>query len=90
MWEVLPVENTCFGTSVTVAGLLTGRDVIKALSGVMARGDTVLIPEVVLRSESDLFLDDVSLHDVEEVLGVSAAAIASTPQGIIDAITTMT
>lgn len=87
--EVVPVENTFFGTSVTVAGLLTGRDVIKSLSGVVERGDIVLVPDVVLRSEGDLFLDDISLHDVEEVLGTCVISIASTPQGVVDAVADM-
>ena len=84
--EAVPVENTFFGTSVTVTGLLTGRDAIKSLSGLVDKGDTVLVPDVVLRSDSDMFLDDISLHDIEEVLGAPAAAVASTPQGIMDAI----
>jgi putative radical SAM enzyme (TIGR03279 family) len=84
--EAVPVENTFFGTSVTVTGLLTGRDVIKSFSGLVVKGDTILVPDVVLRSEGDLFLDDISLHDIEEVLGAPAAAFASTPQGIVEAI----
>lgn len=84
--EAVPVENSCFGTSVTVAGLLTGRDVIRSLSGVPEKGDIVLVPDVTLRSEGDLFLDDISLHDLEEVLGARAMSIASTTQGIVDAV----
>ncbi len=84
--EAMPVGNTFFGTSVTVTGLLTGRDVIKSLSGVVDKGDIILVPDVVLRSEGDMFLDDISLHVIEEVLGVPVVAVASTPQGIMDAI----
>ncbi|MGO9016343.1 MAG: DUF512 domain-containing protein [Dissulfurispiraceae bacterium] len=84
--EAVPVENTFFGTSVTVTGLLTGRDVIKVLSGLVDKFDTILVPDVVLRSEGDLFLDDISLHVLEEMLGVPVVAVASTPQGIMDAI----
>lgn len=83
----VPVENTFFGTSVTVTGLLTGRDVIKSLSGLVDKNDIVLVPDVVLRDEGDLFLDDISLNDLEEVLGVAAVTIPSTPQGIIAAVT---
>ena len=84
--EAVPVENTFFGTSVTVTGLLTGRDVIKSLSGLVDKGDIILVPDVALRSQGDLFLDDISLHDIEEVLGVPAVSVASTPRGIIEAI----
>ena len=84
--EAVPVENTFFGTSVTVTGLLTGRDVIKSLSGLVDKGDTILVPDVVLNSDGDTFLDDISLHVIEEVLGVPVVAVASTPQSIMDAI----
>ncbi len=84
--EAVSVENTFFGTSVTVAGLLTGRDVIKSLSGIVDKGDTILVPDVVLRSDGDMFLDDISLLVIEEVLGVPVVAVASTPQGIMEAI----
>ncbi len=84
--QAAPVENSFFGPSVTVSGLLTGRDVIKSLSGIVDKGDTILVPDVVLRTDGDMFLDDISLHVLEEVLGVPVVAVASTPQGIIDAI----
>ncbi len=84
--EAVPVENTFFGSSITVTGLLTGRDVIKTLSGLVDKSNTILVPDVVLREERDMFLDDISLHDIEEVLGVAAVVIPSTPQGVIEAI----
>ena len=84
--EAVAVGNTFFGPSVTVTGLLTGRDVIKSLSGFVEQGDTILVPDVVLRSEGDIFLDDISLDTLEEVLGVPVVAVASTPQGIMEAL----
>ncbi len=83
--EAVPIGNTFFGTSVTVTGLLTGRDVIKSLSGLVDKGDTILIPDVVLRSDGDIFLDDISLRDIEEVLGVPAVVVEATPS-IVEAI----
>ena len=84
--EAIPVENTFFGKSVTVTGLLTGRDVIKALSGIVKKDDILLIPDVVMRNEDEVFLDDVSRQDVEDVLGIKAVVIESTPKGLVDAI----
>lgn len=84
--EAVPVENTFFGSSVTVTGLLTGRDVIKSLSGLVGEGDIILVPDVALRSDGDMFLDDISLPVIEEVLGVPVVPVASNPQGIVDAI----
>ncbi len=84
--EAIPVENAFFGKSVTVTGLLTGRDVIKSLSGIVKKDDILLIPDVVMREGDEVFLDDVSRQDVEDVLGIKAVVIESTPKGLVDAI----
>ncbi|MBI5213148.1 MAG: DUF512 domain-containing protein [Nitrospirae bacterium] len=84
--EAAAVENTFFGKSVTVTGLLTGRDVMKTLSGVAGKNDILLIPDVVMREGDEVFLDDVSRQDVEDILGVKTVIIESTPKGIVEAI----
>lgn len=84
--EAAEVENTFFGGSVTVTGLLTGRDIMKSLTGVVKSGDILLIPDVVMKEGDEVFLDDVSRQDVEDILGVKAVVIESTPNGIVDAI----
>ncbi len=84
--EVAAVENTFFGKSVTVTGLLTGRDVMKTLSGVAGKDGILLIPDVVMRDGDEVFLDDVSRQDVEDILGVKTVIIESTPKGIVEAI----
>lgn len=57
---VLPVENTFFGETVTVTGLLTGGDLIRALEN--RTEDEALLCSNTLREEGDLFLDDTSLE----------------------------
>lgn len=84
--NAIPVENTFFGRSVTVAGLLTGRDVMRSLSEVIIKGDILIIPDVVMRETDEVFLDDVSKKDVEDVLGIKAVIVESTPKGIVNAI----
>lgn len=81
--EILPVENRFFGTSITVAGLLTGRDVIKAALDRTDGHEILLIPDVVLNGE-DRFLDNITLRDIEEALGIPARKIASTPGGLMN------
>jgi putative radical SAM enzyme (TIGR03279 family) len=83
---LLPVENKFFGTSVTVAGLLTGRDVIKALRDNTDSYEILLVPDVALKEDEDIFLDDVSLKDIEDATGLKTIRIESTPQGLVDAI----
>ncbi|HMK43095.1 MAG TPA: DUF512 domain-containing protein, partial [Dissulfurispiraceae bacterium] len=78
---VVPVANRLFGQSVTVAGLVTGRDVLAALADQVRPGDIVLLPDVMMREGDRVFLDDVSLSDVEDILGVEVRLVASTPKG---------
>jgi putative radical SAM enzyme (TIGR03279 family) len=84
--SVIPVENEFFGKSVTVAGLLTGRDVIEALKGNTERCDVLIVPDVVLKDGDHVFLDDVTLKDIEDATGLKTAMTDGTPQGLIDTI----
>ncbi len=83
---VIPIENEFFGKSVTVTGLLTGRDIIKSLHDNTASYDILIVPDVVLKEGDNVFLDDVSLRDIEEATGLKAAVTDGTPQGLIDTI----
>lgn len=66
------ITNDFFGHDITVTGLITGTDIIAQLRG-RDLGDAVVIPEVMLRA--DKFLDDVSVSDVENALGVKVEII---------------
>lgn len=87
--DVVAVENMYFGKSVTVAGLLTGRDIMRSLSESVKKDDILLVPDVVMREGDEVFLDDVSLRDLEDLLGTKAVLIPSTPKGVVDAITSI-
>jgi putative radical SAM enzyme (TIGR03279 family) len=84
--KLLQVENRFFGTSVTVAGLLTGRDVIKTLHDNIDSYEVLLVPDVGMKEDEDIFLDDVSLKDIEDATGLKPVRTQATPQGLIDAI----
>ena len=67
---VYAVENRFFGSEVTVAGLVTGGDLIGQLKG-RNLGRRLLLPSIMLRDgDGSVFLDDVSVADVERELGV--------------------
>jgi len=72
--EVYPVRNDFFGENVTVSGLVTGRDIIAQLKG-RDLGSRLLIPRNMLRDGEDLFLDDVRLAELSEVLGVPVRVV---------------
>ena len=82
--DAYEVKNSFFGESVTVTGLLTGRDVIKTLSDKVTEDTTLLIPDVCLKEGDNIFLDDLSITDMEELLHVKVDIIDSTAMGIIE------
>jgi putative radical SAM enzyme (TIGR03279 family) len=78
--QVIPIENTLFGCTVTVAGLLAGRDIIDQLSD-RDLGDVLFIPSVAVRD--GVFLDDVSLSDVSSAVGCQVVSIVPQPYQFI-------
>lgn len=81
---IVPVKNEFFGQSVTVTGLLTGRDIIKALHENADSYDILIVPEVVLKEGDNVFLDNVSLKEIEDATGLKTVVTDYTPQGFID------
>ncbi len=73
---VYPIVNNFFGKSVTVAGLITGGDIVEQLSG-KALGDELLFPSVMLRADGDVFLDDMTPVELSARLGVPVRATES-------------
>jgi putative radical SAM enzyme (TIGR03279 family) len=80
--DLFKVENKFFGPTVTVAGLLTGKDIVKSIVG-KTKADCLLVPNVALRNGTNMFLDNVSLKDLEESLGMHVKPIEPTPEGLI-------
>lgn len=72
--EVIPVKNRFFGGYITVAGLVTGSDLVAELAG-RALGDEVLIPSVMLRHEGDLFLDNMTVDEVSARIGANMRVV---------------
>lgn len=74
--NVVKIENKLFGDTITVAGLLCGNDILGALQK-EELFDEVLIPAVSLRREGDLFLDDMSIEELNEKLKVKVTPVES-------------
>lgn len=66
------LESIFWGTT-NVSGLLTGNDIVQGLKYIDRKllGDKIIIPSVMLKSDSDIFLDDMTLTELEQVLGVT-------------------
>lgn len=66
--EVVGVRNELFGGKVSVSGLLGASDLFRELEGKKAH--KLLITESMLKADEDIFLDDVTLAEAEEKLGM--------------------
>ena len=82
---VYPIRNDFFGPLINVAGLVTGGDLIRQLQD-RPLYDSLLIPSCMLRREGDLFLDDRSLEEAEQRLGVSIRPVGGDAQSLLDAL----
>ena len=71
--NVYEIVNHFFGESVTVAGLLTGKDMSEQLIG-RDLGDELIIPENTLRADEAMFLDDMTPDELSAILGVPLRA----------------
>jgi putative radical SAM enzyme (TIGR03279 family) len=67
--RLVPIESKFWGAGIGVAGLLTGSDFIEALQG-SVYGDFVVVPSECMVGDDYMFLDDLTLKDVERALGV--------------------
>jgi len=67
--KTVAVESNFWGPGIGVAGLLTGSDFITALKG-NVYGDFVVLPSESMVGDDYLFLDDLTIKDVERELGV--------------------
>lgn len=76
--DIQPITNHFFGETITVAGLVTGQDLITQLRGKDA--DALLLPAVMLRTGEDVFLDGTPLAEVSEALGLPVRMVG--PEGI--------
>ena len=65
--EVLPVKSNYWGKNITVAGLITSDDLISTIKDVDA--DYIIVPGIMLKPYTDIFLDGKSLSEVENVTG---------------------
>ena len=74
--RVYKIINNFFGDTITVTGLLTGQDLAEQLLG-KKLGGTLLLSECMVMRGSDIFLDDMTVPQLEQKLNVK---IKLTPQ----------
>lgn len=82
---VYKIRNDFFGETITVTGLITGQDLIAQLKG-KPLGDTLLLSASMVRKDDLVFLDDITVADVERELGVSVKIVENDGFELFDAI----
>ena len=63
--NVIKIINEYFGETITVAGLITGKDILSQLKS-FSINDNIIIPQNMLKGNELLFLDNVSVADLKE------------------------
>ena len=81
--HVYGIRNHFFGEKITVSGLITGQDLISQLAGKVL-GTRLLLPCNMFRSGEEVFLDDMTLAQVEEALQVETDIVKSSGQDFVD------
>ncbi len=85
MIQVIPITNHFFGEKITVTGLITGVDLIEQLKGIEL-GDKLILSSSMLRHGETVFLDDVTVADVENALRVKAVVVPNDGYALLDAL----
>lgn len=67
--DISAVENNFWGRSVTVSGLLAGRDILRKLRGLRFHYDLALLPPNCLNQDK-MFLDNISLEELRRKAGM--------------------
>lgn len=88
--QVAAIQNDFFGTMITVSGLVTGQDLIKQMKEKKSRGEiegnTLLIPVNMLRTGETVFLDDLTVADVERELDMSVRIVWESGEDLVRAL----
>lgn len=82
--QVIAVKNRFFGETITVTGLIVGRDLINTLQGIPC--DQVLICDTMLREHTDRFLDETTLEEVKTKLNRPVRVIPNNGESLIRAL----
>lgn len=83
--DVVPIRNDFFGNTITVTGLITAGDLISQLKG-RDNGSELLISSAMLMQNSEIFLDDMTVSDVEKAIDIKIKITQNDGYELLDAI----
>lgn len=82
--HVYAIRNDFFGERITVAGLITAKDLIAQLKE-QPLGSRLLLPSAMFRSGEETFLDDLTRTDVQNALQVPVDIVKSSGRDFVEA-----
>ena len=83
--HVYPIRNDFFGEKITVAGLITGQDLIAQLKG-KNLGSRLLLPACMFKNGEEIFLDDVTKEEAEAALQIPINIVKSSGYDLLEAV----
>lgn len=88
--NIFYIRNDFFGETITVSGLITGQDLVKQIKERQDNGEELgrilNIPSNMLRIGEQVFLDDMTVAEVETKLGMKLIPVESGGKDFIEAI----
>ncbi len=83
--NIFEIKNNFFGETITVSGLITGKDIIEQLYN-EDLGQALLIPNSMLKANENIFLDDITIEDIEKELNIKVLPCEVNGKTLIDKI----
>ncbi len=84
--QVVAAKNHLLGSMITVSGLLCGKDIAAAVEG-LELGEELIIPPNCLRSEGDMFLDDMTVEELSDKLKIRITQNGTGGEDLLSALT---
>ncbi|MGI6110243.1 MAG: DUF512 domain-containing protein [Eubacteriaceae bacterium] len=86
--QVLVLKNRFFGETVTVSGLFAGKDVLEQAKEQIRqeRPDRILIPDTMLKNDTEMFLDDMTVTQISEELGLPVTVVRADGEHFVRAV----
>lgn len=83
--NVYKIINNFFGETITVAGLITATDIIDQLKG-KDLGETLYIPRAMLKADEEIFLDNITLENIQKQMNIEVIPCKNNGKDFIDKI----
>ena len=83
--EIIKIDNHFFGEKITVAGLITGSDIMNQTPKLVNPNqlDAILLPEAMFRAQDDVLLDDITLEELNRFFGKPVLRVQNSGENLL-------